>query len=265
MGGKYSYSSISRRETGGLKIDFDYLQDFCKALNLSPDEAEQVMASARVNLLRPDRKLSEAAAEYSRIVLNSKMYESYSCGIIGRYLYTFSYAREVFKAHSTNPSDTDIEKLARSRVEDAPRTLKDSSRTFRLLLHENSLYFTIGSQQVMLEQLESLLRFQDEPNVEFRILPKETCVNVPITQSFYVIDNTYCYCENRIDYSITDDPAMTSRFCKDFDTLWANAVIGVRRNQIIERAMEHYRSLGGNGKHDPRKGYSRPPQAPAHV
>lgn len=260
MGDKYSFSSISRRETGDLRISKDYLMDFCEALKLTALEREDLMTSARVNFLRPASRRLMGVEEWGRISLGATLHEAYAASVLDSNLQTYAYATHIFLSLGTVEN---AERSAKARVENAERALKQKERRFRFICHENALYFTVGNSEVMLEQLEKLLHFEDEPQVEFRILPKGTALQIPVNLDFDIINQQYCVCENRLDLSITDDPATLQRFQSDFELLWSHAVIGLRRNQIIERAMEHYRGM--NGRQNTHKGYSLPPQAPAHV
>lgn len=240
MNSKYSYSSISRREVGELGVTAEYILDVCKALNLSKEESLQLVSSARVNSLRPLGKTDDAASTYAEIELNSKSYDRYSCEVVSRYLQTVSYALAMLQNYSAT---TSTESAVTQRVQKSQEMIKERSKKFRLIQHENSLYFSVAPVKVMVEQLEMLLKFQDEPNCELRILPREIFLPVPITKSFSLFDKFYCFCENRLDYSITDDDDTVERFQKDFETLWSHSVIGLRRNQVIEKAIGYYKSL----------------------
>jgi transcriptional regulator with XRE-family HTH domain len=238
LGNKYCFSAISRREAGGLKIDFEYLNDFCAALKLTPEETDALMTSARIHVIQPKSRLVESVSEWSRITLNAKVHQIYTVDIFDYYLRTFAYACTLLRLHNFAG---DVENSARLRVENAASSLKDPLKSFRIICHENALYMPIGSIDVMLEQLKLLLDFQDEPNVEFRILPRGSVLSVPIDLAFDIVDNTYCICENRLDLSIADDPVTIARFQSDFDTIWNNSVIGIRRNQVLQNAIEYYK------------------------
>ena len=240
MHGKYSFSSISRRETGGLRIDKEYIEDFCNALNLNIEERNALSTSAEVNFLRPKNLYNESLETWGKIRLNAKNYDSYNPNLIGYHLQTESYAKAVILAHDSN---LDADSLAKLRTEDARQNLKDNSRKFRLLCHESSLYFNYGGADVMLAEMENLLLFQDEPHAEFRILPNAFHTSVPISFGINIIDNSYLFCQNLLDFSITDDPSIVSKFQTDFDLLWENSVIGLRREQMIREAIAHYKNL----------------------
>ena len=244
MGCKYSYSNISRRETGDLKVDFQYLTDFCNALKLTVAESNLLMASVRVNQLRPAGTLQESVEEWSKIASNGRSYQHYDTDIIGTYLQTHNY----LKAHALvrhNVPD-DVEKSTKERIDNADYILSDSSREFRFLLHENVFYFTVGSPQIMIEQLEKLLAFRDEPNIELRVLPRGAFVPVRLYSCFFLIDSNFCFCQSRLDFSIVDEISSVRRFQSDFDKLWVKIVWSIkslRRGQTLIVAGES--SAGG--------------------
>lgn len=240
MGSKYHFSTISRRETGQLKVDQEYLQDFSNALGLSEEKRQELSFSIQVNSLRPKSNLLEAAAAWSQIVLAAKDYVCYFPYTLSIYLQVLEYTTAALESHGGAPDPVSFSK---TRIAEAQKALQQPDKRFRLLSHENALYYPVGSPQVMLQQLEALLHFTDEPNIEFRLLPREEFSQAMINFGFEIIDQSYCVCENRLDVSITDDPPKVQRFRDDFDSLWHRAVIGKRRNEIIERAMDYYKEM----------------------
>ena len=240
MRGKYSFSAISRRETGDLSIDLEYLNDFFAALNVTEEERANILASARIGALRPHYNKLESVSEYVNIALNATSFHMYNAGLINRYLQTLGYAKHAILAYR---DFDDADNAAAARVEEAKKALANPLRQWRILCHENALYFPIGGSQVMIGQLESLLTFEDTPNVEFRLLPRTELTSLPLHEEFQILNRSFCFCENRLDYSITDDPQTVAHFQNDFDVIWSHSVIGLRRNQILQRAIEYYRSL----------------------
>lgn len=240
MKGRYSYSNISRRETGALKIDFAYLKSFCEALRFDKDEETMLMAMARVSQLHPKDSMKDAVSEWAKISVNARSYQYYCTSWVCYYLQTHDYMHTIVS--QWQDIFEDAERSTSLRLDDASKTLKDPSKRFRFLFHENVLYFSVGSPPIMIDQLIKLQQFIDEPNVELRILPKSVFASSAL-QEFYIIDDTFCFCENRLDFSITDDTAAVRRFKSDFDLLWSRALIGVRRNEIIKEAIDYYKKL----------------------
>lgn len=241
MKGKYTASSISRRETGKISIDSEYLSDFCFALRLTEQESSVLKTSVRVNSLRPQSRFNESVSEWSKITLSAKDYKIYTVDVFDYYVQIKEYASALIRKHGFS---NDPDKSAEMRIENAKNSFQDVSRKFRIVCHENALYMMFGGSEVMIKQLLSLLNFRDEPHVEFRILPRGSAIPVPTDSQFDILDSTYGVCENRLDFSITDDPDTVARFQSDFDTIWTHSVIGPRREEIIREAIEYYRKMG---------------------
>lgn len=240
MRGKYTYSTIARRETGASRIDLEYIADFCSALNLTLEESALLKTSTKVNLLRPRNRFADAVSVWSKISLDAKIRYAYTADIFSYYLQTYEYARAILEFHNISK---DPSKSAQTRIDDALRAINDKSNKFRIVCHENALYFAIGNPQIMIQQLDKLRSFIDEPHIEFRILPRNTFFRVPVDLDFNIIDRTYCFCENRLDFSITDDPGVVKHFIDDFETIWAHSVVGPKRAGVIQAAIEYYKRL----------------------
>jgi hypothetical protein len=236
---KYSYSNISRREKGLIKIDAEYLNAFSTALNLSEEEKSKLITSARVNLLQNKGKYSDSISEWLRISLGAKYYQTYNASVISFHQRTHAYSFGMARSRNGQVDENAIA----ARVNMAEEFARDKNKKLRIICHENAFYYPVGSSEVMIEQLDKLLRFVDEPHAEFRALPKESFTGVFCQLSFHIIDNNYFCCENSVDLSITDDPSIVSKFQTDFDLLWENSVIGLRREQMIREAIAHYKNL----------------------
>jgi len=237
MKGKYSYSSISRREDGLIKIDSEYLTDFCDALKLTKEERQALKTSARVSLLRPKSQIAESVEEWSRIILEAGHFSSYTANVVCYPLQTYNY---VYSLITTYGEVAEPEKFAKLRAQRAEHELGDPSKRFQILCHEHALYFSVGDASIMAEQMERLVDFVHNPRVELRILPRNVFVPVVGNFSMGIIDSTYCFCENRLDLSITDNPETVRRFVGDFDALWKKSLAGEDCRHILKTAKEYW-------------------------
>jgi hypothetical protein len=239
MGGKYAPSAILRREEGVLKIDFDYLDDFCAALKLEGNEKNNVLTIARLDLWRSRRSMSEITKEIIDIKLRAQTHKKFIFGGLAGELQTYNYTKAIIESYAEYG---EIEERTKMRFDAAQNILKDESKHIQIICPENSLYVKVGSSAIMLEQMENLREFHNSPQKEFRILPS-VFLKVPNRESFSIYDSHFVFCQTRIGMVTAEDDDTVKELNKDFDILWENSVAGEDRNKLIDKAIEYYKSL----------------------
>jgi transcriptional regulator with XRE-family HTH domain len=96
----------------------------------------------------------------------------YSGTVVPGLLQTRAYAREVFTTFRPDLTAAEIEQLVDGRMERQRRLTRRPVRAPRLHVSpETILHRRVGSPATMFEQLTVLLEAQDDPTVDFRIIP----------------------------------------------------------------------------------------------
>jgi transcriptional regulator with XRE-family HTH domain len=239
MRGKYAPEVITRREIGKLRIDFEYLNAFCDALDLKGEERETILLHARADWLRHQGNTAGLKYEYWELRKKAKTACIYNPCLIPSALQTFDYAKAIIGSYDKN---ADAENDARQRLEWAEKIMLDPSKKIRLACLENAIYTPVGNPKIMVDQLKKLLVFEDFPRVEFRILPDTAFLNVPVNTLFVVFDAAYCICETRLGVMTSEDPRKAAGLLADFEAIWENSLIGHKRDQLVARAIAHYQA-----------------------
>ncbi|NKY87549.1 DUF5753 domain-containing protein [Nocardia veterana] len=167
----------------------------------------------------------------------------YSPHIVHGLLQTSAYARAILStviALLQIRDDTDAtvaKRLARQRVLDAP------GKQFRLLMGEEALLRTVGSAEIMAEQIGVLLDILTaRDNVEIGIVP----VSAPFVSTaggFILSDDRYLDVETVTGLvRVTDEPDIATA-ARHFDAIAAVAAYGHDARVILQRAQATHARL----------------------
>jgi hypothetical protein len=239
MGGKYSATGILRREEGILKIDFGYIEAFCKATGIEGREKENLLSIARLDFWRSKRSLLEMTKELHEIMLRADTHLGYTYAAIPAEFHTYDYTHSIVSSYGGG----DIDERTKVRIEAERKLLSNPSKRQQILCPESVLYISMGSVQIMLNQLEVLRSLSLLPNKQFRILPSDLFLPTPHRESFYLFDSHFVYCQTRIGSITREDDETVAELDREFQILWSHAVDGEERNKLIDKAIEHYRGL----------------------
>jgi len=237
MNRKFSASSISRREQGLLKVSTHYIEQLIIALKLSALEKDRLLGAIDLYSLQTVGDISERFKSTAEIKKTAVVVRNYQPVIIPVELQTLEYARAIIRSYNARC----YRSLAKTRILSANRIMCDPSKTIYILISENSLYTSIGSDVVMLAQLSHLLSVKLEENHFFRISPSRVYTNKWIANPFVILDNSSVIFQNFVKGSIYNDKRLISSTIKDFDIIFKKAVGGGEAKLIIERAINHFK------------------------
>ncbi len=240
MSGRYSPSSISRRENGALKINEKYILAFCEAAGVPDFEKYALLAS--VNLSAPEVAGSrdKNALAFLDLIKNAKAIANHSL-TIPVYLQTIDYTRKILENYHQEKSIGGFALQRRMSVDTLLSV--QSERRIRLTFPESALYIPIGSPSLMAAQMRKLLNVPLGERFEFRILPASTFVGVPVHYFFTLIDEQFALSENRIRSVTENDLEKISRLARDFEIIWKAAASGEALRAIIHKAHAYYKAL----------------------
>ncbi len=229
-------SGISRRESGVFKIDWEYLNCFCEAINLPENEKQALVASAKLSLPSAERNLSEYEKTLSTLIENSRDIMNHSL-TVPAVLQTLEYTAAIIRNYHHRDDALELARQRRLRLEEI---FLDPQRKIRLTFPQTALYMPVGSPKVMLAQVERLMNFAPSKSIEFRLLPSDVFVEVPAHYFFTIVDGMYAMSENLLGTASEDDPKKIKRLSENFEELWKVGVQGRDLHLRLQGVREYY-------------------------
>lgn len=255
LGNKYSDSAIRKRERGFVKIDREYVEDFCRALSLSNRQRDQLFGLTQLFEIQFDpwrsqeKGTSQLHFEFWERLCCSDKYSAYDPCMIHGLLQTSSYAYEMLRLYGHDHQQA-LE-ASQIRVGMGERMLeltsskaqgkKKSITKVIIVTDEEALYRRIGPDSTMIDQLETLLELKCPENLVHRILPRGVRLTVPMTQQFNLFDSVSATMETLAGAMHTCDPSTLSWLATVSDQILAASVDGKKAQVILERAIKSYR------------------------
>jgi len=237
MKGQFSISGISRRERGEFSIDRGYIEAFCEAVELPEREKELLFRSIDLSILGAKADSLEYSAAMTRLVEAAQFLDRHAL-TIPSLLQTLDYTHAIIRNYHQRD---DLREAAVERRQRWDKFLNRHGRRLRMSVPESALYTAIGSPEIMRGQIQRLLDFVPSAEVEFRVLPSDVFVGVPIHYFFDVVDGVYATSENYHNTASEDDPAKIERLAKNFEVIWQASATGEALKAILEKALKTYR------------------------
>lgn len=166
-----------------------------------------------------------------------RLYHPY---LIPGLLQTAEYAEEVLRtviAFQNVPDDLDegvSKRLERQQI------LYRRNHRFHFVLAEQALRTTVGSDAIMIGQLDRLLAVSGMPRVAFGIVPAEARYRVPMS-NFTIFDNRRVMVENVTAEMTITQPREIATYGRTFETLAKQAAYGDAARELIRAALGHRR------------------------
>jgi transcriptional regulator with XRE-family HTH domain len=167
--------------------------------------------------------------------------DSYDSMVIPGLFQTPAYAKAVIRAAEPEPPDAEVARRLELRMarQDVLTRQPDPPTVWRVL-DESMLHRPAGEPQVLLEQLEHLVKLTDLPTLTIQLLPLEAGVHAGIEGTFTILtfppelvgDPGVAYAESRIGGTYYEDPAEIM--------IYRNTL---RRIQIQARTPQETRTL----------------------
>jgi len=240
MDNSYSSSGILRREEGKLRLDTDFLQAYCQALDLPEGQKEEVFSLANLSIYKSGGSVLSLTQAYHNIVDRATLIMSYSPSGIPDEFQTYDYTRAVVERYGKYGN---IEERTELRQKFGVRNRKDSSKRKLILMAENAMYIATGSVNIMLEQLTNIREPFSVKNLEFKILPQNSFIQYPIAVEYSIYDQKYAFSEARTGMVTAEDPETILDLMEEFNILWENSVSGEEANKLIDKAIAHYSAM----------------------
>ncbi|MEV6818938.1 helix-turn-helix transcriptional regulator [Nocardiopsis dassonvillei] len=157
---------------------------------LSQEDRDKLVDLARQKELgwwHRHRDIPEWFESYVGLESEAHTVLNYEDGTIPGLLQTADYARAVISADVDAGSDEQIEAHVTVRLQRQKRLSEDEPLQLNAVMNESALYRTVGSAEIMREQLSVLLERAELPNVNLRVLPFETGAHAASEGSFVIM------------------------------------------------------------------------------
>lgn len=240
-----SQSKVSRAETGTFLPTEDDVKALCRVYRASPDtrgelldmtrELRESTTSARVVLQRGGWWMQQRIAKLETAA--SRIREFTPAAVIGL-LQTESYVDALLGEWLAGE---DRRRMISSRLE--RQRILDTDRKFVLVMAEGALRWNMGGAEVMVEQLDRLVRESRRPNVRLGIIEWTSPATVPALHGFTIYDSRAVLLGTQTATAIITD----RRDIQDYEEHWAELEPFVSYDEAaraaIERAAADYRSI----------------------
>lgn len=259
MEGKYSVSGILKRERGEIKIDLEYITDFCAALRITGKEKIRLVELAKLFLLQFNpwqQSQSKAGLKklqldfWKRLLASDSVFEyevAVFCGIVQ----CEEYRYEIHRAHGAEHAAAlagakqraELAELLLDSRKPANRGDIVGPQDIRLVTHENALYMPVGSTRGLIKQLEYLLSRDIGRGFEHRILPRGAIIpKFPLMYSFTALDRSLILMEAATGAVYSASTESAAWLQKGAEALFESAVGGTEATALLEKALKVHRA-----------------------
>lgn len=180
---------------------------------------------------------------WRRLERDAAAVRSYQPALVLGVLQTGAYAAVATR----EPVDSEVVRDRRRRHE---RLFTEPQRRHLLIHTEGALRQTVGSAEVMAEQIEAILRAAAAPNVELGVIPAGRPMGFVVGSGFHLYDDTTAVVGLEVAAATLTDPADVAHFRELWERLWAVAVRGdealeLIRTQLLNEVPINDQGLGG--------------------
>jgi transcriptional regulator with XRE-family HTH domain len=169
-----SASKISRVETGQRGATARDIRDLAAVYELSARDQELLTELAAEGKQRAWwQSLNLPYSAYVGLEADALEIMYFSLAIVPGLLQTEPYARVVIRSISRELPEASVDELARVRIERQARVLHSATAPprFAAVVDEGALRRMVGGPDVMCEQLRSLRKSAELPNITIRVVP----------------------------------------------------------------------------------------------
>jgi transcriptional regulator with XRE-family HTH domain len=243
-------SKISKIEYGKIKPSDADLMAYC-AHTGAQDQLPDLIATLR--------NLDAAYVEWRRILATgtkrrqeqsvkleaeSQFIRNWQPQVVPGLLQTADYAEAILRySVEFYQVPDDVDQGVSKRME-RQRILYHRNRRFHFLMAEQALYTTVGTDAVMLGQLDRLHSIIGMPRVALGIVPLTAEAKAAV-ENFVMLDNRIVKVEGATAELTITQPREISIYGRAFDTLARQSVTGDAARRLIRRALDQRQGLNG--------------------
>jgi hypothetical protein len=190
------------------------------------------LVALREHLRIPTQQLLQIEAEATAI-------RYFSLVLVPGLLQTEAYARAVFRDTPAPLSAAAIETRLAARLRRRDQVIyRPDPPDLLVLLDESVLHRAVGGVQVMVEQLQDLLRISQQSKMQLRVVPAASAAAIALLGPFTIIDldgsdDALLYRETPVTDEIVDTPAVVNAHSRTFESLWGHALSDQESSALI--------------------------------
>lgn len=188
----FSYSKLSRLETGDRRIRPEDLERLCDLYGIDPDERQRLVTladeSRQASQWQELDTFERETVEFAQLEGAAYRIDDYKTSIITGLLQTPAYTRALFeRLNSHIPSDALDARVAARRVRIDAMFNRVPLPTLNFVFDEATVRRVVGDRSVMREQVQHLIDLSARPEISIRMLPFSAGAHVGMDSLFAIL------------------------------------------------------------------------------
>lgn len=241
----YSQPKISRFETARQVPTTEEIETLCRVYGAAPEVQERLLefaADLTGGTIRARAVLSHGARymqhRVAKIEQASELMRSFTPTLVDGLLQVPGYVRAM-GSHRLAGADLDV--FVTSRAD--RQQILDTDRRFESIITEGALRWQMGSPQIMIAQLEHLIKATYRPNLRLGIIPWTTPVHSPALHCFTIFDDRAVIVGTETATAIITDPGDIADYDQRHTFYTQYTVVGDPARALLTKLADEYRSL----------------------
>jgi transcriptional regulator with XRE-family HTH domain len=242
----FHFTKISRVEHGGQGLSDADIRAWCAACD-AEDQALDVITQARAveSMYREWRRLARSGLyrlqEQSRpLYEQTRLFRVHEHWSVPGLLQTAAYSTESNRYWADLLDLPDAGDAATAARMERQRILRDGNRRFMFLLAEQVLRTRVGSDEIMIEQLDRLLASMTMPNVSLGVVPAPAGLGAHTQTSFWIFDDRVVKVETLTAGLEISRPVEVAMYLVAFGQMRRASVFGADARELILRARDKF-------------------------
>ncbi|WP_030246848.1 helix-turn-helix domain-containing protein [Streptomyces sp. NRRL S-350] len=239
----FSESKVSRIAGAKTPPSADDIQRWCAACGAEGEAPDLVAASRAADEMYVQwKRLHRTGMKHAQDAIlpqfeNSRHIRMYCSNVMPGIVQRREYARALMgtiTAFQNTPND--VEAAVESRLQ-RDRYLRQGNCTFAFVLEETVLYYPLGDDEAMADQLHHLMDIMALPRVSLGVIPFRAPRAMWPLEAFYMFDDRQVDAELLTAIVKITAPGEVAAYSKAFRILSGMAVHGHEARTLIEQAI----------------------------
>ncbi|MFJ4095151.1 helix-turn-helix domain-containing protein [Kitasatospora sp. NPDC089913] len=239
----FSESKVSRIAGAKTPPSADDIQRWCAACGAEGEAADLVAAGRAADEMYVQwKRLHRTGMKHAQDAIlpsfeNSRHIRMYCSNVMPGMVQRRQYARALMgtiTAFQNTPND--VEAAVESRLQ-RDRYLHQGNCTFAFVLEETVLYYPLGDDEAMADQLHHLMDIMALPRVSLGVIPFRAPRTMWPLEAFYMFDDRQVDAELLTAIVRITTPGEVVAYSKAFRILSGMAVHGGKARTLIEQAI----------------------------
>lgn len=196
-------------------------------------------ARARVVLQRGAWRFQQ---KIGRIEASARLIRQFSPSIVLGVLQTSAYAQVVFSAGADPLPSSAVDASVQARL-DRQSLLAQPSREWRLIMGEGALRWTLGSSELMVEQMDRIADASRLPQVRLGIVPFGRPLRLVANHGWHIYDRRAVLVGTKTATALMSDQYDVAAYDALFGELEAVAVFDDDARELLAKTTDDYRKM----------------------